>query len=623
MLTLSLWGSLAVGTARGSAEPPIGARAVRTISADDLDGNGLLFAARGRGAVLQPLVDSGLEWSTFFGGSELNWIYATALDDSGNVIITGATNSPDFPTTPGAYDSVLSNSSMFLDCFVAKFNSSGGSLIFSTLLGGSNDEIPQAIAVDREGNVVVTGFTSSGDFPRTPGAPDSVYGGGIWDGFVTRFNRSGSQLLTSTFLGGAGDDGGRSVALDDSGNAFVAGVTSSPDFPVTPGSYDTAFNGDADAFLAQVDPQGGGLVFSTFLGGDAYESGDRVALESSGLVIVGGATRSSSFPVTSGAYDEAFNDSLDAFVTAFAPDALGLAYSTFLGGSGDDQLNGIAVDASGRLLVTGSTESRDFPTTSGAFDRTFAGGFGGDAFVAELGAFGSELRFSTYLGGAKGDQALDVTLDEEGNVIVVGQTYSSGFPITPDADDGSFNGLEAYADCFFSRLSPSGCRLLYSSYFGGSDEDHPVAVRVAPGSTAVLAGWTLSRDLPTTAGSFDRSFNGLISAFITKLDLPETRPAAGGRLSADELCLEQSPNPYRGNTEISFYNPIAGAPVRLEIFDVAGRRIRRLFEGPLPQGAARMALSSEGEAEPTAPGVYILRLQAGGAAVTRKLVKLR
>jgi len=623
VLTLFFSGFLATGVARADRDPPIGTFAERTITARRLAENEAVFDARGRDPARPLLLEPGLDWSTFLGGSGLNWIYALVLDDSGNVFVTGATDSRDFPTTPGAFDSVLSGGSLFLDCFVSKFNSSGDSLIFSTLLGGSNDEIPQALAVDQDGSVVVTGFTSSQDFPWTPGASDSVYGGGIWDAFVTRLDRSGSRLLASTFLGGAGDDGGRGVVLDESGNAFVAGIAGSPDFPVTPGAYDTSFNGGSDAFLAKINAPGGGLVFSSFLGGDAFDGGTCVVLDSSGLVIVGGDTRSAYFPVTSGAYDETFNNSLDAFITAFATNGATLAYSTFLGGRGDEQLNGIAARGSGGVLVAGSTGSPNFPTTPGALDRTYAGGFRGDAFVAELSDAGSGLQFATYLGGPKGDQAFDVTLDGDGNIIVVGQTFSSTFPTTPDAYDGSFNGLEAFGDCFLSQLNPSGCRLLYSGFFGGTDEDRPVAVRVVPGSAAVLAGWTLSRDLPTRPGAFDRTYNGGISGFVAKVGLPVSLLALDRSVSPDDLCLVQSPNPFRERSEISFYNPIAGAPVVLDIFDVAGRRIRRLVDGPLGRGWARTTLVSDGETEPFAPGVYILHLRAGGATVTRKLVKLR
>jgi hypothetical protein len=297
----------------------------------------------------------------------------------GRAYVTGQTSSPDYPTTPGAFDTSLDGTQ---DVFITKLNASGSRLAYSTFLGGTNRDSGEGIVVDGTGSAYLTGFTESTDYPTTSGAFDTTYNGGIVDAFVTKFNASGSGLAYSTFLGGGDLESGQGIVVRE-GRAYLTGGTSSPDYPTTPGAYDTTFNGDifeVDAFVTKLNASGSVLAYSTFLGGAANESGEGIAVRE-GRAYVTGLTESTDYPTTRGALDTTLDGDRAAFVTKFNASGSALAYSTFLGGSVFDEGRGIAV-REGRAYVTGFTSSPDYPTTRSAFDRTFNGN--GDAFVTKL-----------------------------------------------------------------------------------------------------------------------------------------------------------------------------------------------------------------------------------------------
>jgi hypothetical protein len=257
-------------------------------------------------------------------------------------------------------------------------------LDYSTFLGGTSDDSGADIAVDGNGRAYVTGGTDSTDFPTTPGAFDRTFNGAE-DAFVTKLNGSGSALAYSTFLAGTGSDGGRGIAVR-AGRAYVTGATDSPDYPTTPGAFDRTFNGgDFDAFVTKLNVSGSALAYSTFLGGMGQDSvfGSDIAVDGRGRAYVTGNTFSADFPTTPGAFDRTFNGAEDAFVTKLNVSGSALGYSTFLGGTSFDAGRGIAVDGSGRVYVTGYTPSAEYPTTPGAFDTSF-NGIDVDAFVTKL-----------------------------------------------------------------------------------------------------------------------------------------------------------------------------------------------------------------------------------------------
>jgi hypothetical protein len=253
--------------------------------------------------------------------------------------------------------------------------------------------------VDSTGNTYDTGDTSSADFPTTPDAFQTTYGGN-GDAFVTKLNPTGSALVYSTYLGGSGGDAGSGLDLDASGNAYVTGFLTSADFPTTPGAFQENFGGgDDDSFVTKLDPAGATLIYSTYLGGTASERSAAIAVDAAANAYVVGHTDSTDFPTTPAAFQRTLSGGVDVFVTKINPTGSALVYSTYLGGSGigaveEEEPDAITVDASGNAYVTGGTDSTNFPTTPGAFQTSFGGG-SRDAFVTKLNPSGSALVYST------------------------------------------------------------------------------------------------------------------------------------------------------------------------------------------------------------------------------------
>ncbi len=315
---------------------------------------------------------------------------------------------------------------------MAKLNATGSALVYSTYLDGGDDGTSQgnAIAVDSSGDAYVTGATTSFDFPTTSGAfqTDNEDGGA----FVAKLNATGSALVYSTCLGNNGDSG-NGIAVDSAGDAYVTGTTSLNDFPTTAGAFQTVREGFyATAFVTKLNAAGSALIYSTYLGGNGYDQGNGIAVDSAGDAYITGTTGSTDFPITAGAFQTVNGDN-DAFVTKLNADGTALVYSTFLGGSGYSQGNGIALDSSGDAWITGSTQSADFPTTSDAVQSDFFENF--DAFVSELNADGTALEYSTYLGGADDsdngnvDSGQAIAVDSAGNIYVTGHASPGNFPI--------------------------------------------------------------------------------------------------------------------------------------------------------------------------------------------------
>jgi hypothetical protein len=485
------------------------------------------------------VIDPVLVYSTYLGGETVlggnSDGKSIAVDASGQVFVTGQTTAIDFPATPGAFDTTYSRA--FLgDAFVTKLSSAGSGLVYSTYLGGTDGSVGAGVAVDASGAAYVTGETRSSDFPTTPGALDTTFNGGL-DAFVLKLNAAGSGLVYSTFLGRAANDSGAAVAVDATGAAYVTGDTDSPDFPTTPGAFDITFNEgpihSSDAFVTKVNAAGSGLAYSTFLGGTYSDFGIGIAVDAAGAAYVSGTTGSSDFPTTPGAFDTTFNGNGtsvfgEVFVAKLISAGSGLVYSTYLGGTDGDSCAGVAVDAAGAAYVTGKTTSPDFPTTPGAFDTTYAGGFGSDAFVTKVNAAGSGLVYSTFLGGTDNDNGADIAVDGSGRACVTGavvaSSISSGsnFPTTPGAFDTTFNhGFGGGSDAFVTKLSVAGSGLVYSTFLGGSGTDSGAAIAVDATGAAYVTGATGSSNFPTTAGAFDTTFNGIGASdsdtFVTKV----------------------------------------------------------------------------------------------------------
>ncbi len=467
----------------------------------------------------EPLtIDPSLAYSTYLGGNEDDNGFGVAVDSTGNAYVTGNTDSTDFPTTTGSLQQAFGG---ILDAFVSKLNSSGSALVYSTYLGGSDEDDGLGIAVDSSGDAFVTGHTDSPNFPTTPGALQTI--GTL---FVSKLNSTGSDLIYSTHFGGSGLSIGSAIAVGSSGNAYVTGPTDATDFPTTAGALQTTLGGSADAFVSKLNSSGSALVYSTYLGGRADDEAHGIAVDTSGNAYVAGSTTVNpftgpdNFPTTAGAFQTTFGGGFsDAFVSKLNSTGSALVYSTYLGGSDGDQASAIAVDLSGNAYVTGGTLSKDFPTTAGALQTTFGGGIN-DAFVSKLDTSGSALLYSTYLGGSQSDGATGIAVDSSGSAYVTGTTCSTNFPTTTDAvQTASPGNCDAYA----SRLNGTGSALLFSTYLGGSAGDAAAGVAVDSSGSAYITGSTDSSDFPVTAGALQTTFNSGVGptgfpgdAFVSK-----------------------------------------------------------------------------------------------------------
>jgi hypothetical protein len=458
----------------------------------------------------KPLViDPTLAFSSYLGGSGMDRGNSIAVDSAGNAYITGTTFSTNFPVTPGAFQTVKAGIGES-DAFVTKMNSSGTALIYSTYFGGDNRDAGNAIALDSAGNAYVTGLTDSGNLPTTPGAfSTTIVGGDEFCVFAMKLNATGTALVYSTYLGPTIGSG---IAVDSAGNAYITGQGVA-NYPTTPGAFQTVPGGNSDAFVTKLNATGTALIYSTFLGGSGFDVGADIAIDSAGNAYVTGQA-GDGFPITAGAFQTLFNGGAsDAFLTKLNTTGTALVYSTFLGGSGRDNGNAIAVNAAGNAYVTGTTDSSNFPATPGAF-QTMKGA-GQDAFVTELSVAGNALAYSTYLGGGANDFGNDIALDSAGNASVVGQTSSSDFPTTADALQSAFAG--GSGDAFITRLDATGTALVFSTYLGGSNTDGAVSVWVDPEGSIYLTGETFSADFPVTPGAFQTLFGGNSDAFVSKI----------------------------------------------------------------------------------------------------------
>jgi hypothetical protein len=442
----------------------------------------------------RPLViDPVLVYSSYLGGSSNDGAVAVAVDSAGSAYVFGDALSTDFPVTPGGYQRKPHG---LPTTFVSKFNSSGTELEYSTYLGGALGSYAGGIFVDAHGDAFVAGNTDSRNFRVTPGAfqtedptPIDSYGGWGPAGFVSKLDPSGSGLIYSTYLGGQSNATYcQAITADADGNAYVAGATQAAYFPTTPGAFQTTFKGregsnwgpnqDAsNAFVTKLNPQGTGLIYSTFLGGSDGDQANAIAIDSSGDAYVTGYTFSWNFPVTEGAYQTVLHSHAlhrgNAFITKFNADGSRLEFSTFLGGQGDpnsipgDLGNAISVDSDGSVYVAGQAASPDFPTTPGTLNTVpfVIPTPYGSIFLARFNSRGTALDYSTFLGGG---YASGLAVDREGNSYVAGMTLGDVFQQSPNAIGEVMAPPTAFFQAFVAKVNPTGTALRYGSVLGGT-----------------------------------------------------------------------------------------------------------------------------------------------------------
>ncbi len=366
-------------------------------------------------------------------------------------------------------------------------------LVYSSYLGGRGFDQGSGIGLDATGHVFVAG-TTNGGFPISSSLQPT--GTGAQDVFVSKFTPAGDELIYSTVIGGRDIDVANDIAVDANGEVYVVGSTFSKDFPSTNGSFQPSISGGVDAFVFKLNSEGSELVYSTFLGTSETDIGLGVAVDSAGEVFITGRTGAKDFLTSDAVVQPQSGGGNDAFVTRLDASGTALLYSTYLGGVGDDQGEAIAVDSFGQVVVTGVTDSEDFPTTEKSVQTVLGGR--DDAFIVKLNSEGTEFEYSSYLGGMGDDRGRGVALDNEGNGYIVGGTRSIDFPTTEGVFQPDFgsNNEERNGDVFVSKVSPAGEFLVFSTYIGGQRDDTGNDIALDLEGNTYITGRTTSDNFP-------------------------------------------------------------------------------------------------------------------------------
>ncbi len=504
----------------------------------------------------RPLViDPVLAYSTYLGGAGLDQAKAIAVDSAGAAYVTGRTDSANFPVA-SPIDGSLSGPT---DAFITKFDPSGSGLVYSTYFGGSSTEESYGIAVDSTGAAHVTGNTRSPDFPVTTGALQQSFVGTSVDAFVVKLNPAGTALDYSTYLGGteplfAGQTSGQGLDLGPEGTIYVGGRVTTTRLPTTAGALQpacglTASGQCRDAFLAKINPAGGGasdLLYLTYLGGTGEEEGRAIAVDANGSAHLTGITYSTDFPITAGAFQPSLagrEGKADVFVTKINPAAGGasdLLYSTYLGGSmatgigrtvaniGVDEGNGIALGPSGKIYVTGTSRSSNFPTTPRSA-QTRVGGctpVACDAFLSILDPAGggrTDLVYSTYLGGSFADFGEGVAVDAAGAAVVTGSAVSTDFPTKDPIPGASAGAVRGSPEAFVAKINPAGAGsadLVFATLLGGDGVELGQGVALDGTGNIYVTGETRPHQSVAypTVNAYQSNFGGgSEDGFVTKI----------------------------------------------------------------------------------------------------------
>lgn len=380
---------------------------------------------------------------TFFALDEATGI---VVDDQGYAYVVGNTASEDFCSLFGdvpGYDTTYNDSG---DGFLLKVEADGSGLVYCTYLGGAEPDRAMAVAIDGEGNAYVTGSTTSDDFITSSNSVNNTPLGGR-DMFLVVVDAAGTAVLHVSRLGGSNQDEGRAIALDDAGNAYITGWTNSSNFTTTAGVLGPTWHGDFDAFLVSINVYTPTLRYATYLGGSGEDRAYGLAVDDMGNTYVGGVTYSADFPTTTDAFDRELSGSSDGFVARVNAQASAFHYSTYLGGSQADLLNGLTLDAAHNLYATGETWSADFPVSPDAWMADLTGGQ--SAFLAVLNPTGRRLPYGTFVGGNYWDKGFALDRSDDGRVYLTGGTLSTDFPISANAYAITHSGEY---DAFFTSL---------------------------------------------------------------------------------------------------------------------------------------------------------------------------
>ncbi len=454
------------------------------------------------------IIDPVLTYSTYLGGSGSDYGWGIDIDDSDYAYTLGVTNSADFPVINAAQETLAGD----WDVTVSKISLETGQFIFSTYLGSTGREENPRMELDRDGCTYIVGRTWADDFPVS-GAFDATFDGSS-DAFLTKLSAGGNQLIFSTFLGGSDDDFGMGVAVDTALNAYVTTTTYSTDFPtlnpfqLAPGQVSKA------ATVSKFTVAGDQLVFSTYLGGLQDDESRAILVDDEGCVYLTGYTYSKDFPLEN-AYDSVLDGSTDCFLTKFSSDGSSLIYSTYFGGTSVELCTAMGLDDLGRLYVTGGTASADLPIVNG-FQPIHSGGsaLGYDIFVAKFSQAGTDLLYSTFLGGAGDDFGEGMCLGRYGEIYLTGYTYSFDFPLA----DPLFDEMLGVPDAIVARIDDDGSGLKFSSYLGGSLSDVGRNVVINDLRSVYVTGYTTSSNFPVV-DPIQTYRRGTRDAFVSMIDI--------------------------------------------------------------------------------------------------------
>jgi len=495
------------------------------------------FSVRGRDPDRALVIDPWV-FSTYLGGNGDELVQKIDVDVDGDIYALSYTDSGNFPTTGGAYMRALPG----WQCMaITKLKSDGSALVFSTYLGGDTYEESQGMFVDDAEDIYVCGQTYSSDYPITAGVYQNTTHGDPWnftgEGFVTKLDAGGGRLDYSTFLGADAETGLYAIAVDANGRAYVTGYTGSFNMTCSAGAYQSTKKGGDwyyDVFVRVLDATASNQVYATYLGGDDDDYATDIALDDTDAVYVTGYTYSWDFPVTARAYQTDSNWAWSTgFVTKLKSDLTGLHYSTYLGGSDEQELYAIDLKPDGNATVTGYAYSTDYPVTANAYD-TSLGIDDIDAVVSQLSGDGTKLVYSTFLGGSDVEYGYDVRIDPQGRPHVCGYTYSNNFPTTPGAISGRLKGN---MDGFYAVLSDDMSDLDMGTYIGGTSEDVVFSLGPPEGINGTFGGGTISTDYPTTNGAFQvRHGGGDVDGVLGKLSFDSISPIA---VAGDDVVIDQ------------------------------------------------------------------------------------
>ena len=472
------------------------------------------------------VIDPLLEFSTYHGGNGDDIISDLVVDSSGNIYVTGATASTNFPVANAAQSTYGGGN---VDAFVSKISSDGTSIVYSTYYGGSDAEndaigdpelefLAAGITINDQGEVYAVGGTvSDTDFPLV-NAYQTTYGGGWADGYILKLNSAGNTVLFASYLGGDDGDLLTDVELDSQGNMVVVGFSSSVDFPTTTGVLQENKTGPFyhEGVIAKFNTTGG-IVFSTFLGGNKDDELFNIELDSSDNIYISGSTESNSSLPLLNAAQATHSGNYDMYIAKLNSTATSLLFGTYWGGSSRDEGRGLTLDSNGKIIITGDTNSTNFPTQS-AYQSTKSGHR--DAVLVKMSDTGV-VDFSTYFGSNNNEYSWDIEVDDQDAIYISGTTHSPNFtevsPLTDFTLTWTNNGSSG-AEAFISQFSNDGSTLDFSSKFGGDDADHAYALEVTGQGDIYLGGHTRSYDFFTTTGVIQTTKNPYGDSFLVKLD---------------------------------------------------------------------------------------------------------